>query len=117
LKGNEIEKNDRHFRQYIAGLLPDLTYYEYKHISKKEREEGKDRFRFKLREIMDNEKFEVQERERLKQAKADNIHHMACFIEHLDDHQLFDSLFFFENDEQGEALLLIGEEAEILVTE
>ncbi|CAG9801990.1 unnamed protein product [Chironomus riparius] len=117
LKGNEIEKNDRHFRQYISGLLPDLTYYEYKHISKKEREEGKDRFRFKLREIMDNEKFEVQERERLKQAKADNIHHMACFVEHLDDHQLFDSLFYFENDEQGEALLQIGEEAEILVSE
>jgi hypothetical protein len=117
LKGNEIEKNDKHFRLYIAGLLPDLTYYEYKHISKREREEGKDRFRFKLREIVDNEKSEVLERERLKQATADNIHHMACFVEQLDDHQLFDSLFHFENPDHGESLLKIGDDANNLVVE
>ncbi|KAG5681171.1 hypothetical protein PVAND_010629 [Polypedilum vanderplanki] len=111
LKGNEIEKNDKHFRLYIAGLLPDLTYYEYRHINKLEREEGKDRFRFKLREIVDNEKFEVQERERIKQATADRIHHTACFVEDFDDDQLFQSLFVFTNDGQGQCLLEIGEEA------
>jgi hypothetical protein len=117
LKGNEIEKNDKHFRLYIAGLLPDLTYYEYKHISKIEREEGKDRFRFKLREVMDNEKGEVQERERQKKSNADNVHHTACFVEHLDGYQLFDSLFWFESDDQGECLLKIGDEAQALIDE
>jgi hypothetical protein len=117
LKGNEIQKNDKHFRIYIAGLLPSLTYYEYKYVSRQEAENGRDRFRFRLREIMDNEKVEVQQREQTKQSKADNIHHMACFVEHLDSHQLFDSLFNFESEEQGECLLKIGEEAETLITE
>lgn len=117
LKGNAVEKNDKHFRLYIAGLLPDLTYYEYKYISKREREEGKDRFRFKLREIMDNEKPEVLEREHLKKSKADHIHHTECFVENLDSLQLFDSLFVFDNEEQGECLLKIGDEAENLIAE
>lgn len=117
LKGNEIERNDKHFRLYIAGLLHDLTYYEYKYISKQERENGRDRFRFRLREIMDNERVEVQEREQAKKSKADNVHHMACFVEHLDDHQLFNSLFVFGNEEQGECLLKIGDEAQTLITE
>lgn len=117
LKGNEIERNDKHFRLYIAGLLHDLTYYEYKYISKLERENGRDRFRFRLREIVDNEKVEVQQREQSKRSKADNVHHMACFVEHLDDHQLFNSLFVFSNEEQGECLLKIGDEAQTLIAE
>lgn len=117
LKGNEIEKNDKHFRLYLAGLLPDLSYYEYRHISKRERENGRDRYRFRLREIMDNEKAEVQEREDARKAEADNIHNTACFVEEFDSHQLFDSLFFFDNEEQGECLLKIGEEAQTLITE
>jgi hypothetical protein len=117
LKGNEIERSDRHFRLYIAGLLTDLAYYEYKHISKLEREEGKDRFRFKLREIVDNEKAEVVERERQKQATADRIHHTACFVEDLDENQLFESLFVFREHDDYQCLLKIGGEAEMLVEE
>lgn len=112
-----MEKNDKFFRLYIAGLLPDLTYYEYKHISKEEREEGKDRFRFKLREIMDNEKAEVQDRERMAKEREDNAHLTNCFVEYLDKHQLFDVLFCFDNDEQGKCLLAIGNEAQILISE
>lgn len=117
LKGNEIEKTEKYFRIFIAGLLPDLTYYEYIHISKEERDEGKDRFRFKLREIMETEKFEVIEREMVIKEKADEIHLLNCFVELLNRHQVFDTLFVFENEEQGECLLAIGIEADTLITE
>lgn len=117
LKGNDVERNDKFFRIFIAGLLPELTYYEYKYVSKAERDEGKDRFRFKLREIMDNEKSEVQEREQFAKNKEVNIHLTACFVEHLDGHQLFDSLFVFDNEDQGNCLLNIGEEEKTLIAE
>ena len=117
LKGNEVEKGDKFFRIYIAGLLPQLTYYENKHISKEERNEGKDRFRFKLREIMDNEKAEVQERERNIRERDENIHLRKCFVENLDKDHLFESLFVFDNEDQGECLLNIGGEEKILISE
>lgn len=117
LKGNAVETNDRFFRIFIAGLLPDLTYYEYKYISKEERNEGKDRFRFKLREIMDNEKVEVLEREQMAKDKKNNIHLTECFVENFDKDQLFESLFVFDSEEQGHCLLNIGGEEKSLIAE
>lgn len=112
-----MEKSEKFFRIYIAGLLPQLTYYENKHISKEERDEGKDRFRFKLRDIMDDEKAEVQEREQTAHDKEESIHLTKCFVENLDKDQLFDSLFIFDNEEQGECLLKIGGEENNLISE
>lgn len=117
MKGNAVEKGDKFFRIFIAGLLPHLTYYENKHISRDQRDEGKDRFRFILREIMDNEKAEVEERERIVREKDGNIHLAKCFVEQLDKHQLFDSLFVFDNEDQGNCLLNIGGEEKILISE
>ncbi|CRK86455.1 CLUMA_CG000237, isoform A [Clunio marinus] len=114
---NGVEKNDKFFRIFIAGLLPDLTYYENRYITKEERDEGKDRFRFKLREIMDNEKAEVLERENTFQDQEDFKHYTNCFVEHLDQHQLFDTLFIFDNEDQGECLLRIGNDVNTLITE
>lgn len=112
-----MEKDEKFFRIYIAGLLPQLTYYENKYISREERDEGKDRFRFKLREIMDNEKAEVIERERVAREKEENVHFTKCFVEDLDKDQLFDSLFIFDNPEQGECLMRIGGEEKNLISE
>ena len=117
LKGNDVEKNEKFFRIFIAGLLPQLTYYENKYISREERDEGKDRFRFKLREIMDNEKAEVQDREHFALDKEKTIHLRKCFVEDLDKDQLFNSLFVFDNEEQGECLLKIGGEEKNLISE
>ena len=117
LKGNEVEKNDQFFRIYIAGLLSNLTYYEYKYISKEERNEGKDRFRFKLREIMDNERVEVLEREQFAKDKENNVHLKACFVENFDKDQLFESMFIFDNEDQGLCLLNIGGEEKSLIAE
>lgn len=68
LRGNSIEDGDKNFRLYIAGLLPGLKYYgicmyfffcgfcfnklvstEYIYITKEERNEGRDFYRFALR--------------------------------------------------------------------
>lgn len=117
MKGNKVEKDEKYFRIFIAGLLPQLNYYENKYISKEERNEGKDRFRFKLREIMDFEKIEVQERERKAKEKEENIHYTKCFVEQLDKHQLLDSLFVFDSEDQGECLLNIGGEEKTLISE
>jgi Leucine Rich repeats (2 copies) len=117
MKGNELEKNEDFFRIYIAGLLPQLTYYENKYISKEERNEGRDRFRFEWREIMDFEKVEVQERERTVKEKVENLHYTKCFVEDLDKQQLLDSLFVFDSEDQGECLLNIGGEEKNLIAE
>lgn len=117
MKGNPIEKGDKFFRIFVAGLLPHLTYYENMHISRDQRDEGKDRFRFVLRGIMDDEKAEVEDRERLAREKDENIHLAKCFVENLDKHQLFDSLFVFDNEEQGDCLLNIGGEEKNLIAE
>lgn len=66
---------------------------------------------------METEKFEVIERERVIKETADEIHLLNCFVELLNRHQLFDTLFLFENEEQGECLLAIGTEANTLITE
>lgn len=66
---------------------------------------------------MDNEKAEVEDRERTAREKEENIHLMKCFVENLDKDQLFDSLFVFDNEEQGECLLNIGGEEKVLITE
>lgn len=117
LKGNPVERDDKFFRIYIGGLLPDLTYYEYRHIGKVEREEGKDRFRFKLREIMDNERVEVQEREKRTKDNLDFIHYSECFVEHLDKSQLFESLFDFSSEDEGKSLLMLNGEEQVLIAE
>lgn len=66
---------------------------------------------------MDNEKAEVEGRERIAREKEENIHLMKCFVENLDNHQLFDSLFVFDNEDQGECLLKIGGEVQNLIAE
>ena len=58
---------------------------------------------------------EVKERERIAKAIADELRLSSSFVELLNEHQLFDSLF--ENDEDGKLLLLIGEDAKELTKE
>lgn len=115
LKGNEIEKRDKHFRIFIAGLLPSLHYYENVYITKAEREEGRDRFRFKLRDITDNEKVELADRELESKERDDEVHLTKCFVENFN--QLFNSLFQFDSADEGGCLLEIGEDADLLVEE
>lgn len=66
-------------------------------------------------ELMETEKIEINEREKIAKEKEDEIHLSACFVEHLNNHQLFDS--FFEDDLFGKALLSIGSTATELLNQ
>ncbi|XP_058064789.1 dynein regulatory complex subunit 3-like [Anopheles bellator] len=96
-------------RPYLATLLPQLKYYEYVLIRQHERDSGKELFQRELIEILENERVEIIERARVAKERDDEIKLSQSFVEHLNGHQLFDTLF--GNDPEGEALLTIGSEA------
>ncbi|XP_055597477.1 dynein regulatory complex subunit 3 [Uranotaenia lowii] len=102
-------------RLYVACVLPQLKYYQYVLITPEERENGKTTFSRELQDIFEQEKNEIQERERTAREKADEIYLSSSFVEYLNAHQLFDSLF--EDDPDGSALMAIGEDALELKTE
>lgn len=56
----------------------------------------------------EKEKTEIRERERRAKERQDEIRLSECFVEHLNDHQLFESLF--EDDPEGDALMSIDTE-------
>lgn len=58
---------------------------------------------------------EIRERERVEQQLADEIRLSSCFVEFLNEDQLFESMFL--NDGNGKILRLIGDEAEELINE
>uniref|UniRef100_A0A182JCY1 Dynein axonemal assembly factor 1 homolog n=1 Tax=Anopheles atroparvus TaxID=41427 RepID=A0A182JCY1_ANOAO len=96
-------------RLYLATLLPQLKYYEYILIRPKERDTGKEIFQRELLDILELERIEIIERTNAANERDDEVRLSKSFVEHLNGHQLFDSLF--EGDSEGEALLSIGSEA------
>lgn len=58
---------------------------------------------------------EIRKRERAEQELADEVRLSSCFVEFLNENQLFESMF--ENDENGKILRLIGDEAQELINE
>ncbi|XP_058820009.1 dynein regulatory complex subunit 3-like isoform X2 [Topomyia yanbarensis] len=96
-------------RLYIATLLPQLKYYQYVLIRPEERSAGKEMFSHEQQNILENEKFEIMERERIIKEKSDEVYLSRSFVEHMNGNQLFESLF--TNDPDGEALMSIGDDA------
>lgn len=68
-----------------------------------------------MRQIEENEQEELELREKRAKAIADEQRLSSSFVENLNEHQLFESLF--ENDEDGRALRMIGDDAEELIKE
>lgn len=66
-----------------------------------------------LTQIEENQLEEIKERERILMELEDETRLSSCFVEFLNEHQLFDSLFVA--DTNGHILRLIGEEAEELI--
>uniref|UniRef100_A0A182NNP2 Dynein axonemal assembly factor 1 homolog n=1 Tax=Anopheles dirus TaxID=7168 RepID=A0A182NNP2_9DIPT len=100
---------DRPLRLYLATLLPHLKYYEYMLVRPAERDAGKEKFQRELTDILEHERIEIIERTKAAKERDDEIRLSKSFVEHLNAHQLFDSLF--ERDPEGAALLSIGSEA------
>lgn len=116
LQGNPIDMiPESPLRIYIAAVLPQLKYYEYIFISEVERALGGERYLRELREIQENEQDEIVAREKLAKERQNEIQLSDSFVELLNEHQLFDS--FFVNDEDGKALLSIGEKAADLISD
>ncbi|XP_063919668.1 dynein regulatory complex subunit 3-like isoform X1 [Zophobas morio] len=93
------------FRLFIAAFLPHLVYYEYKLIYDMERELGQEIFGSKLRQLLESEEREREARMQIDKEIADAALHASSFVEYLNTHHLFDSLFL--NDDDGKHLLLI----------
>ncbi|XP_053662638.1 dynein regulatory complex subunit 3 [Anopheles marshallii] len=96
-------------RLYLATLLPQLKYYEYILIRPTERDAGKEKFQRELIDILEHERVEIIERTNAAKERDDEIRLSKSFVEHLNSHQLFESLF--QGDPEGAALLSIGAEA------
>lgn len=110
MEDNPIANNPEiPLRIYLAACLPHLKYYNYICIKSNEIEAGSEMFRRELREIEENEKDELAAREKFEKSASDEIRLSECFVEFLNEHQLFDSLF--ENDPDGTTLMMIGDEA------
>ncbi|KAL5278736.1 LRRC48 family protein [Megaselia abdita] len=116
LEGNPIAENsEKPLRVYIAAVLPNLKYYNYTYLKDEEREKGQEQFARELREIYTAEEDEIEYRAKKAKAKEDEERLSSSFVEWLNEHQLFESLW--EGDEDGDALCQIGEEADELVKE
>ncbi|XP_030376687.1 dynein regulatory complex subunit 3 [Scaptodrosophila lebanonensis] len=116
LEGNPIAtKPDFSLSQYCIAILPKLNYYEYVFIKDEVREEAKERYYREVREIEDKQEKDIQARELQAREKAEAERLSSSFVEHLDGHQLYESLW--KGDEDGRVLMLVGSQAHELAEE
>nr|DAA06417.1 TPA_inf: protein phosphatase [Drosophila ananassae] len=116
LEGNPIaKKKDFCLLKYVIAILPKLNYYEYTFIKNELREESTSIFYRELREIEDKQEKEIQTRELHEREMSEAKRLASSFVEHLDGHQLFDSLW--RGDEDGRILMLVGLQAQELSDE
>ncbi|KAH8333467.1 hypothetical protein KR059_000142 [Drosophila kikkawai] len=116
LEGNPIAKMpDFPLSSYVTAILPQLNYYEYVFIKAETREEAQKRFYRELREIEDKQEREIQglATEEREMAEAERL--ASSFVEHLDGHQLYESLW--RDDNNGRILMLVGTQAQELAEE
>ncbi|KAH8279750.1 hypothetical protein KR054_003975 [Drosophila jambulina] len=116
LEGNPIAKMpDFPLSLYVTAILPQLNYYEYVFIKAETRDKAQKRFYRELREIEDKQEREIQglATEEREMAEAERL--ASSFVEHLDRHQLYESLW--RDDDNGRILMLVGTPAQELTEE
>ncbi|XP_070854184.1 dynein regulatory complex subunit 3 isoform X2 [Drosophila suzukii] len=116
LEGNPIaRKPNINLLKYVTAVLPQLNYYEYTFIKNELREEACALHYRELREIEDKQEKEIQLRESQDREQSEAKRLASSFVEHLDGHQLFDTLW--RGDEDGRVLMLVGIQAQELADE
>ncbi|KAM7352445.1 tbCMF46 isoform 2-T2 [Cochliomyia hominivorax] len=116
LEGNPISKDSKFcLADYIAAILPQLKYYEYVAIKDEDRQRAKKRYYRELREIESNEEIELQSRAQRAKEEQDAERLSSSFVEHLNEHQLFESLW--KGDDDGHILMMVGSAADDLAEE
>ncbi|XP_011190227.1 dynein regulatory complex subunit 3 isoform X1 [Zeugodacus cucurbitae] len=116
LQGNPISRSARfQMDLYVAAVLPDVKYYEYKTVTEEMRHKGREKYYRELREIEANEEKEILARAAKAKEEYDEKRLASSFVEYLNEHQLYESLW--KGDEDGYALLRIGQPATDLAEE
>ncbi|XP_073824605.1 tbCMF46 [Musca autumnalis] len=116
LEGNPLaQESEFSLCDYVAAILPNLKYYEYVAIKEEQRESARARFYRELREIETNEEMELQARAQKLKEEEDAKRLSVSFVEHLNEHQLYESLW--NGDEDGRVLMMVGEAAADLAEE
>lgn len=106
--GNPCANDD--FRAYVIAFIPQLVYYEYKLITPEETQSARDVHIKALEQLEREEEEQRKLKDKIAKAAEKQALHSEAYIEHLEGDQLYDALF--ENDAEGQAFLLMGEEAE-----
>ncbi|XP_066252330.1 dynein regulatory complex subunit 3-like [Euwallacea similis] len=114
MAGNPCAENVD-FRLYVAAFLPTLVYYEYKRITVKEKAEGGKEFQESLKKLENVESMEREQRDAVERQLKDAELHSKMFVEYLNTGKLFEAMY--QNDEEGKALLEIGDEVDELYDE
>ncbi|ENN76938.1 hypothetical protein D910_07071, partial [Dendroctonus ponderosae] len=106
---------EQDYRLYVAAFLPTLVYYEYKRIDEDERKQGIDRFEETLGKLEREENEAQEKRNAIEKELSDAEMHSKMFVEYLNTGKLFEMMY--EKDEEGTALLDIGDEVSELYEE
>uniref|UniRef100_A0A1A9ZVT4 Dynein axonemal assembly factor 1 homolog n=1 Tax=Glossina pallidipes TaxID=7398 RepID=A0A1A9ZVT4_GLOPL len=116
LEGNPVsERLDFDLSEYVAAVLPNVQYYEYMSIKEEDRLKAKETFARELREIETNEEMEILERAQRAKKERDAERLSSSFVEHLNENQLFETLW--KGDEDAHILMMVGVAAEDLADE
>ncbi|XP_052127013.1 dynein regulatory complex subunit 3 [Frankliniella occidentalis] len=107
LAGNPMCGKEK-FVDYVYAFLPDLVFFEYTMISKKDKELAKEIFREELSSLQSEEEKHLAEKLSAEQEAAEIELHSVAFVERLNSNQLFQAMF--ENDTDGQTLVKISEE-------
>ncbi|XP_049840858.1 dynein regulatory complex subunit 3-like [Schistocerca gregaria] len=97
------------FAEFVYACLPKLVYYHYRYIHPRDKELAREKYSDTIAAL---EKTETEAQVHIEQQKEEEQKselYSAAFVEQLDSDQLFNSLY--EGDEEGKALLKIGDEA------
>uniref|UniRef100_A0A1B0BLR1 Dynein axonemal assembly factor 1 homolog n=1 Tax=Glossina palpalis gambiensis TaxID=67801 RepID=A0A1B0BLR1_9MUSC len=116
LEGNPVtERLDFNISEYVAAVLPNVQYYDYMSIKEEDRLKAKETFARELREIETNEEMEILERAQRAKKERDAERLSSSFVEHLNENQLFETLW--KGDEDAHILMMVGVAAEDLADE
>uniref|UniRef100_A0A1B0DCP6 Dynein axonemal assembly factor 1 homolog n=1 Tax=Phlebotomus papatasi TaxID=29031 RepID=A0A1B0DCP6_PHLPP len=94
LEDNPISRDlDNPTSEYVAAFLSQIKYYNYTLIADETRASAREKYSRELRKLEEIESEEKVLREKIEKDAKEEVLLRQCFVEFLNRHQLFDSLF------------------------
>ncbi|XP_046403081.1 dynein regulatory complex subunit 3-like isoform X2 [Ischnura elegans] len=103
----EPKQRKREFEIYIAAMLPQLRYYEYRLVNEEDRAEGHQKYRHKLLSLSNEEEKEEIALQKAKEEEELIHKEKAAWVENLRGSELFQVMF--SSDPYGDALVKLDE--------